>query len=46
MRTPRWAPLFAALAIPLAAAGQNAPAFYGLGDLPDQAFIVFCECNN
>jgi uncharacterized membrane protein len=34
MRTPRWAPLFAALAIPLAAAGQNAPAFYGLGDLP------------
>jgi probable HAF family extracellular repeat protein len=26
-------PLCAALALPLAAAGQNAPAFYGLGDL-------------
>jgi len=34
MRPPRWLPLFAALAFPLAAAGQNDPAFYGLGDLP------------
>lgn len=34
MRVSRWVALCAALALPYAAAGQNAPAFYGLGDLP------------
>jgi len=34
MRASRWATLCVALLLPVAAAGQNDPAFYGLGDLP------------